>query len=437
MPYGGRTIAAMAGQARAQPRSLTRLYLHLWILLAYGALRWLAFARANSTFGDSTGYHESSHYPIFSERFLAGRRSFPVPLFWKLIGDDETAITIGQLLLSVACWAFLAYVVASVIQHVWVRWAAFAYVLLFSLATPVVQWDRDLLSESVTLSLTALLFALVVLLVQRPTWRVLAAALAVAFLWGFARDSDTYAAVVVVPLLVALLVRRVGPRPQVAVALAAAIAIFVGDYASAQAGHRADTSLQGVVGVRLFVDEPSAKAWMTARGYTDKTAPNTISLYRSYLLHHPLFTLLGPLRNKPTYSDGPVTPGRLGALYTPHVGYEKSTPTWRLPLALQHVLLAPARPLVLGIWALLAAVAAGVALRVARPSRVWLVPVVAAIATYPQFAVVWNGDEHEVDRHALLPSTALRLSVALLLFFALDALTRRATQRGRSRPSPA
>ena len=72
-------------------------YWSTWALLVYVTLRYLAFAKSNSTFGDSTGYHESSHLPLISERFLAGRRSFPVPLYWKLVHGSETTITYAQL----------------------------------------------------------------------------------------------------------------------------------------------------------------------------------------------------------------------------------------------------------------------------------------------------------------------------------------------------
>lgn len=398
----------------------------------------MAFARQNSTFHDSTGYHESSHYPLLSERFLAGRRSFPVPLFWKLVGGGDTAITVSQLVFSIACWYVLAVTVAAMIEQRWVRRSAFVYVLLFSLATPIVEWDRDLLSESVTLSLTALLYALALRLVRRPRWSTLAAALGIGMLWAFARDSNSYAALLLAPLLVALLLRRRGPSRLVLVAIAVTIAVFAADYASAQIGHRADTSLQNLVRVRLFADQPSARAWMEVRGYTAPTEPNTIGLYRNYLLHHPLFTLTGPLRNRPSFSDGPTTPNRLGALYTPHLGYEKSTPRRRLPVVVQDWLLAPGRPSILAGWLVLAAALSAFAAWAIHASRLWLVPLTASLATYPQFVVVWNGDEHEVDRHALVPATTLRLGAALLLAFALDGLVREFLERRRSRPvSPA
>lgn len=393
-------------------------YWTLWTALIYVTLRYLAFARANSTFGDSTGYHESSHFPLLSERFLAGRRSFPVPLFWKLVHGSETTIAYAQLGLSVACWWFLARTVAEMVQGRWMRLAAFCAVLLFSLSATIVQWDRDLLSESVTLSLTALLFALSLRVVARPTPLLLGATLLVGLLWGFARDSNSAAVAVLVPVLVVAFVRS---KSRLAlVAALAACAIFAADTVSSQAGHRADTSIQDLVQTRLFVDQPSARAWMKAHGYTWSGGPNTIALYRSYLIHHPWFTLSGPLQDRPSYSDGPVTPNRLAALYTPHLAYEKSTPRWRFPVAVQHVI-SPARPAVLGLWLLIAVAACALAWRRGFDRRA-IVPLVALASTYPQFVAVWNGDEHEVDRHALIPSTIVRICLITLFLFALSTL---------------
>lgn len=401
-------------------------YWNAWAALIYVAIRYLAFARANSTFGDSTGYHESSHFPIFSERFLAGRRSFPVPLFWKLVHGGETAITVSQWAFSIACWWFLARTIASFIPHRWGKLATFWAVLLFSSTAPIVQWDRDLLSESVTLSLTALLVALALRVVARPRWGTLAGTLVVALFWGFARDSNSAAVAVVVPVLIVALIRtRCG---MVLVALIAVTSIFVADTVSAQVGHRADTSIQDLVATRLFVDHPAAKPWMKAHGFRWHDAPNTIAVYRSYLIHHPWFTLTGVFQNRPSYSDGPVTPNRLAALYTPHVGYEKSTPRWRFPYTVQH-LLSPARPVVLGVWLLVTALACALAWTRGFDQRA-LVPLVALVATYPQFLAVWNGDEHEVDRHAVVPSTIVRISLVAL--FAFSASTLLASRRWRA-----
>ena len=394
-------------------------YWTIWAALIYTTLRYLAFAKANSTFGDSTGYRESSHFPFFSERFLAGRRSFPVPLFWKIVHGGDTAIVSAQLVFSIACWWFVATTIASFITNRWLRLATFWFVLLFSLTTPIVQWDRNLLSESVTLSLTALLFALALRAVARPTNGTVAAALVVGGLWMFARDSDSAAALLVVPVLLVVFART---RTRLALVAAGVVAlIFVADTVSAQVGHRADTSLVTVVSTRLFVDEPSARGWMTSHGYTDPGAPNTISVYRSYLLHHPVFTLAGPLENRPSYSDGPVSPDRLTALYAPRTIYEKSTPRWRLPAAVQHVL-SPARPAVVGLWLLLAGIACAAAWRLGGFDRRWIVPLVVLAATYPQFVVIWNGDEHEVDRHAYVAATELRLALIALFAFSVDRL---------------
>ena len=56
-------------------------------------------------------------------------------------------------------------------------------------------------------------------------------------------------------------------------------------------------------------------------------------------------------------------------------------------------------------------------------------PLIALAATYPQFVAVWNGDEHEVDRHALIPSTIVRICLITLVVFALSTLLVHRAQR--------
>ena len=410
-------------------------------MLLYGALfslyclaRFATLERAISRYGDTPSYHRAASEPLLSHAFLVGHRAPTVPLVWKLLGNEETAITWAQFAISIACWFFFATSVASVVRHVRLRVVVLGLVLLFSLSAQIAQWDRDLLSESLTVSLTTLLYGLVLRLVVRPRRSTGVATLVFLALWIFARDQNAWTALVGLPVLLASL-RFTRAKGAVIAATVVYASVAAASVLSAQAAHRADPSLVDVVDGRLFVDDPSARSWMIEHGYTGKTWANTTSTYRSFLVAHPVFTLTGPLRNRPSYSTGPTSTNRLRALYTPHTEtYEKSSPRWRLPPLIERAAV-PTRPAyLLGEVVVALALAAG-AWFGRRPPRVALVPLLAAVAMYPQFVLVWNGDQVEVDRHALIPALTLRMSLIVVAALAADSLLRRRdTQRARVRP---
>jgi hypothetical protein len=99
-----------------------------------------------------------------------------------------------------------------------------------------------------------------------------------------------------------------------------------------------------------------------------------------------------------------------------------------VPKAVQAVL-DPSRPAyLLSLFLVTVALAAAAAWR-RVPSRAWVVPPLVLLAAYPQLVAVWNGDEKEVDRHALVAATSIRLSLLVLLCFAVGALVAQVDSR--------
>ena len=76
-------------------------------------------------------------------------------------------------------------------------WLAFG----LSLCNPITQWDYALMSESISLSLLALVVAGTLFAVQRPSWVSLALVLLAGFAWAMTRDTNAYAALVAAPAL--------------------------------------------------------------------------------------------------------------------------------------------------------------------------------------------------------------------------------------------
>lgn len=106
--------------------------------------------------GDSGGYLIG---PTWIGDSLVGQRPPVVPALYHLLGSNFAAIVLVQSLLAAACWTALAFAVTSLLHARWLRPSAILIVLAFSFAPEVLWWERELLSESVSLSLFALLLA--------------------------------------------------------------------------------------------------------------------------------------------------------------------------------------------------------------------------------------------------------------------------------------
>ena len=404
--------------------------------LVYSALVWVyllfrlgSYPRSVSRCTDTRTYEHVAGLSLWDWRFYAGERGFTVPLFLKLVhGPDWQGQ--AQLAISIVSWLVLAAVVARSVRNAWLRVAAFAVVLAFSLTTQVVLWDAILMSESLTLSLTALLLAAWIQLVRapRPLW--VAAVLACSLLWVFARDTNAYVVLAVAALVAVTLLRNDHRRLKLALAVGCC-AIFALDYGSAEAGKRWLQPMKDVVTYRVIPNR-SLRHYFVARGldlhsnYPESAwlRHDARSVYVRYLVTHPVYTLAQPFhgRQKALFS----TPGNAASLIDPNVlpcSGDLHRQFLPLPAPLVKVFFPRGVALVLGLT-LGVLVAAGVVFRVAGADRAWLVPLGALLTVYPHLLVVWHQSGLEVDRHAFEAAALLRLGVFLLAVFVLDrALT--------------
>ena len=133
---------------------------------------------------------------------LVQGRPFTVPLFYKLVGNVPRAVATFQFLFSVACWGVLAVLVARAVQVSLLKPIAFLIVLLFSLSDQIIMWDSFLLSESIALSLMALLVASGVWLLEGWHWGKALFLVVVAFLWTFTRDTNPWVILMLAALLI-------------------------------------------------------------------------------------------------------------------------------------------------------------------------------------------------------------------------------------------
>jgi hypothetical protein len=174
---------------------------YAWVLVAYVLIRLSGFYGVQQvSYQDTDGYLEVARHPVWSLDFLAGGRPWSVPLLWKVLPHTDVWRARGHFGLSLVCWPVLAWAVARCLRPGLMRYLGFGAVLVFSMSFPIIRWDDVMLSESVALSLTALVVASWLELVRVPRPAMVVAVLVTTLFWVFARDSNGIITLCLVPV---------------------------------------------------------------------------------------------------------------------------------------------------------------------------------------------------------------------------------------------
>lgn len=225
---------------------------HFFIIIAIGiflGLRiftsdpWTAAVATN----DTDSYVVTARTPLFSAGFFSGPRPITVPLLYKILtppGGYDTSIrsepSIGKLpglrdlpgfrnialvqsILSVLCWAVLAYSLYRKLSNRWLRYASVSFVLLSACLPEIVSWDHVMMAESLSYSLFALLVAISLQLfdvsfftetapIKTQKW-LAAGFLVTMFLWVNTRDTNIYfLEVILASLIIGLAIPVISSR---------------------------------------------------------------------------------------------------------------------------------------------------------------------------------------------------------------------------------
>jgi len=417
---------------------------------AYFLLRLNAFAGVEpKRYRDTDTYLDVARESLFSLDFLAGARSWTVPLLYKVMPEGDKWLALGQFALSVGCWLALAGVVAWCVRPGAYRLVAFALILVFSMAFPIIQWDTVILTESVSISLTVAVVAAWLALVRAPGPPTVAAVLATTLFWVFARDTNAFLALITVPL-VGLWLLRPGARASRVALLGGLCAIVALGFLSTTTENaqlrREERPMLHVVGERIlpdtdkrdyFVDhgmpEPTPRVLANRHrlaGLGNGVASDPASdEFLEWVRDHGRSTLAGYLATHPYDTVRPVV-GERARLVNVISGYRSGDSRTILPATIAEFIY-PGTFQAVFFWLVVIGLGAALVTARARPQPVWIVPLVALALQIPHALVVWHGDTLEVPRHGLLVAVLLRLSLLLLALFAIDALLE------RLRPRPA
>jgi hypothetical protein len=446
------TRRVMKGSLSAQA-PLARAFRDLWlpayfvVALLYCVVRIGAVLHAPpygvNVWPDTAEYIAAAHRSLLSAGFWAGLRSPTVPLFYKLLPTDHLRL-IGQVTASIVAWLALAVSVGRSIHDRRVRLGAFVFVLAFSLVLPIIEWDTQLLSESLTITLTAAVIAVWLGLVRRPSRIKVAGLLGLLLLWALARDSNAYVLLFALVLPLVWLVR--GHHRGLAIAtIVGFVAIVAAADVSSSEGDRWKRPLIDVVAKRVLPDR-SAVAFFRGRGMP--TSPDVVAQlavrgfpHYPFLLkepHWPQFNHWLETKGQQTYlsylADAPgktisTVWGSRAFLFSTGTGTEVNLAlsVYRppgivrvLPSVLAHTLYPPT---MLSVW-LYVFVSAAIALSVLVRRRIraeWTVPLALAVLALPHAFIIALAGAVELPRHALVLGLTLRLACFLALALALDA----------------
>lgn len=423
------------------------------VALAVGATvrAWQMWGLGTLEWADTTDFLATADAGWASLDLWAGGRPPGTRLLLKLVGGDTTAYTVAQAAIAVACWAALAAAVLRAVGDRVAGLVAALAVVALSVTTPVTMWDRSALSESLALSLLALVAAagLRMALGATPRRAVLfAGALA---LWVTVRDTHAVVAlaggaVLAVAVAVWWLVdrRREAPadgaagrsapslRPWAGVALAAMSLGAVAGWASTY-GERHLFPLSNVYEVRVlpypdrvewFADRgmPKAEIFVGPDARRSHVQPNGVpvlyvpgddpelapwlawlesdgraALVR-YAATHPSYLVLEPLRS----------PERAFNNALGDRGFYSPQDMRRVPLV-DRVLALPTTVVL--------AVATGILgwlIGRGRWTPAVAVGLVVVALAVPHGLVAWHSDGMETARHLVVPAMQLHLGVLLL-----------------------
>lgn len=418
---------------------------------------------------DSYGYDSVAHAPIFSAAFWAGSRAPLTPLLLKFTGTP-LPFCVVQTCIAIVAWTFLALTVGGLAGPGWRRLLAVAAVLAFACTLPVTEWDWSVLSESLTLSALAAIFAFAIRFARTRAGAdafgivVCCAAFALVrdedvvtialfgvatAVWGLAsfvhtkrtkagRTATTASAVASAEGDGALRSRGPARSPaRITVLLGLTlIALAIVTEVPVMTSQRDVQYIHDILVVRIF-PFPDRDAWFGAHGMPDARALEQLA---SEVTPQPnQATVLEVDVNSPEFSslgrwitdDG----DRVYLLWlAAHPGYDLTAPFANPPLTFNNAggdlaFYASAQhanvnlldrllfPGLLGEIGMVTVALGLAAIRSLWRKEFWVVGFLAALGPVTML-IAWQGEAQEVTRHMVIGSVETRLAVLLLLVIA-------------------
>lgn len=373
-----------------------------------------------------TRTYDSAGYEAAISLTGSAFRPWLLPALYRVLPD--TGVAMMQVLVSAAAFVTLSVAIGNTMRHQHVRVISMGAVLLLGLSPRITAWDTALLSESLAISLTCVLVALVVSR-SRSAWWFTAVVVSFA-LWAFVRDAHGLLAPIAGAGLVAA---GWNSRWRWWLSLSVVLTVLWVGIAAQRNNEIEAVNVTANIAFRIQPDTASWD-WFRGRGMPDSTAFDIEALYarrdalwadpefrgwidrsgvRSYqifLLTHPRFVLEGLERI--FVARPPVEPALADAAhaYTDPRSIYVDQIVWPRSAAVMHMVALTA----------VAGVLVGVAAKSRRLDRRVMVPLFLVLTSIPHALLVYHGAPTELPRHALTMSFLLTLSLWWLVGIAVD-----------------
>jgi len=360
-------------------------------------------------------------------------------VLYKMVGSSPVTIDAVQTVLSALAWLALAWAFSRVIRGHWLKVAAFALILGFSLAPPVQMWNHIIQSESLSISLMVLILAVWMSLWQKWRWDKLIALIFLFAWWIGTRETNVYLSLMIAGILVLIGLFFKQQRFYWAVSVVLVIFCYINmQISEVPTIPRWLYPLTNTVLHRILPNDEFVQ-YFEAMGMP--VSPELLSLsggfansenfavynnpaleemerwlykrgkdvYVRFLIDYPAYTLFSPWwhirellasSDVPSYAPDEYTPVMawlFGSIFFPN----------SLWFVLLLALLTLALTVVTKAW---------------RDSYAFWLMLGFLALFFPHFYLAWHGDAAEVGRHAIQASVQLRLTLWLLLLLALDKI---------------
>jgi hypothetical protein len=404
---------------------------------------------AARSFNDTPRYVSTGSYSLLDGNFWVGKRPFTIPLFYKLIGytpqnysdqGEMEQVARIQLIFSIIAWTILAISVTLLMRRMVFKFISFAVITMVGATLYVTQWDRLMLSESLSTSLFVLLLAFLVVSVmlwikdlpQPPWFQILFVfcLIVIATLYCFTRDINAYFLLSLGGLMVlgsmfnAVFRHRL--FAEYVFILMSFLTLFGISNAIVNLNTRYAGPLRNVLVYRFFPDEEklsylrqkglpynprfSTYYQLTTKEYgkllsiddPEGLLDTWISKYGKkilvvYLLSHLDYALIDPL------IDQSLTNGNFGE-------FRKILSPTPFRLSFLTGFFYPRFPIIPIFFVLFFGISIFLAWK-DRPHRIWMIVILALFLTaIPSLLLIWHSDTSDIPRHSLQAALQLRLA---------------------------
>ncbi len=414
-------------------KKFTLHHLFLGLMFIYISIRLAHFAPIPTTLTyDTDTYITIANQSILSQAFWSGIRPVVYPLLIKIFQFNWDYLVAAQFTFSVVAWLLFAYVFAKTLKTPVLQILVFGFVLVFSLSTDIILWDRMIQTESINISIFILILTAYIAKIKLHFKLSTLVFLGALSIFGLLRDTNAW-----LLLFIAILLTGYGVIQKVTwkeyLKPAFLIAIFTISNYTATVGNRWVIPFLNIMSMRIltekdFIQEferrgmpvtpeliaqkelifnpnyltnPQLEAfrnWMFAKGKTS---------YIKFLLQRPAYLIQTPIENwRLLFGFLPVTQ----QTHNDNLDYAPENFREIIPYPLSELFY----PKEYGLFVTLATLIITGFLLAQTQDAVHRLILLLFITGYLMLFLNYHGDASGISRHAL--SAILQIWIALWLF---------------------